>query len=48
MELALKQQIFIVETLCFVIQILRSSFSPVDLVFEILEHKAGVETHTPH
>lgn len=48
MQFALNHQIFVVETLSLVVQILRSGFSPVDLVFKVLEHKTRIETNSAH
>lgn len=48
MQFALNHQIFVVETLSLVVQILRPGFSSVDLVFKVLEHKTRIQTHSAH
>ena len=47
-QFALDHQIFIIQTLSLLVQILRPGFSSVDLVFKVLEHKTRIETHSAH
>jgi hypothetical protein len=48
MQLGFYQQVFIIEALSFMVEVLGPCFSTVDLVFEVLEHKTGIETHSAH